>query len=59
MCASESCPQRRRASFSQEPENEGPHVAAAGAAGATAAALVLGADIAPAQGISFQFLVSS
>ncbi|KAL6264407.1 hypothetical protein P5V15_004516, partial [Pogonomyrmex californicus] len=48
-CASNSCPKRRRPSFSQEPENEGPHVAAAGAAGATAAALVLGTDIAPAQ----------
>lgn len=50
-CSSNSCPQRRRLSFSQEPKNEGPHVAAAGTAGATAAALVLGADIAPAQGI--------
>ncbi|KAL6447535.1 hypothetical protein ACFW04_000030 [Cataglyphis niger] len=49
-CASDNCPQRRKPSFSQEPENEGPHVAAAGAAGATAAAVVLGADIVPVQG---------
>ncbi|XP_032677541.1 monocarboxylate transporter 2-like isoform X2 [Odontomachus brunneus] len=56
LCASDNCPQRRRASFSQEPENEGPHVAAAGAAGATAAALVLGADIAPAQGEAIDVL---
>ncbi|KAG7201410.1 hypothetical protein KM043_004170 [Ampulex compressa] len=45
LCVSDSCPQRRRLSFSQEPDNEGPHVAAAGAA---AAALVLGGDFAPA-----------
>lgn len=50
LCASDSCPQRRRTSFSQELENEGPRIAAAGTAGATAAALVLGADITPAQG---------
>ncbi|KYN27665.1 Monocarboxylate transporter 8 [Trachymyrmex cornetzi] len=50
ICSSDSCPQRRRLSFSQEPKNEGTHVAAAGAAGTTAAALILGADIAPAQG---------
>ncbi|XP_036139120.1 uncharacterized protein LOC105838603 isoform X2 [Monomorium pharaonis] len=49
-CSSDNCPQRRRMSFSQEPKNEGAHMAAAGAAGTTAAALVLGADIAPAQG---------
>ncbi|XP_011690729.1 PREDICTED: monocarboxylate transporter 8-like isoform X2 [Wasmannia auropunctata] len=49
-CASDSCPQRRKLSFSQDPKNEGPYVAAAGAAGATAAALVLGTNIAPAQG---------
>lgn len=53
ICASDSCPQRRRPSFSQEPDNEGAHVAAAGTAGATAAALVLRADIAPAQGITY------
>ncbi|XP_011868638.1 PREDICTED: uncharacterized protein LOC105562418 isoform X1 [Vollenhovia emeryi] len=52
-CSSDNCPQRRRLSFSQEAKNEGPHVGAAGVAGATAAALVLGADIAPAQGIHF------
>ncbi|XP_020279651.1 monocarboxylate transporter 12-like isoform X4 [Pseudomyrmex gracilis] len=46
ICASNNCPQRRRPSFSQEPENE-PHVAAAGA---TAAALDLGTDIVPTQG---------
>ncbi|KAL0117219.1 hypothetical protein PUN28_010218 [Cardiocondyla obscurior] len=49
-CSSDNCPQRRRLSFTQEPKNEGPHVAAASAAGATAAALVLGADITPAHG---------
>lgn len=54
-CSSNNCPQRRL-SFSQEPKNEGPHVAAAGAAGATATALVLGADIVPAQGIFFSFV---
>ncbi|XP_067212438.1 uncharacterized protein [Linepithema humile] len=58
ICASDSCPQRRRPSFSQEPENEGPHVAAAGAAGATAAALVLGADLTPAQGEPIDVLVA-
>lgn len=58
LCVADNCPQRRRASFSQEPDNEGPHVAAAGTAGATAAALVLGADISPAQGtFSLPFLM--
>ncbi|XP_006612888.1 monocarboxylate transporter 2-like isoform X5 [Apis dorsata] len=47
LCVSDTCPQRRKLSFSQEPDNDGPHVAAAGAA---AAALVLGAEIAPNQG---------
>ncbi|XP_076244984.1 uncharacterized protein LOC143185682 [Calliopsis andreniformis] len=47
LCISDTCPQRRKLSFSQEPENDGPHVAAAGAA---AAALVLGAEIAPTPG---------
>ncbi|XP_072744466.1 uncharacterized protein [Anoplolepis gracilipes] len=55
-CASDNCPQRRKPSFSQEPENEGPHVAAAGAAGATAAAVVLGADIVPIQGEAIDVL---
>lgn len=51
VCVSGSCPQRRKPSFGRERDNEGGvHVAAAGAAGATAAALVLGADIAPVQG---------
>lgn len=49
LCISDSCPQRRKLSFSQEPENDGPHVAAAGAA---AAALVLGAELAPTPGSS-------
>lgn len=57
-CASDTCPQRRKPSFSQEPENEGPHVAAAGAAGATAAAVVLGADIVPVQGIYIYIYIS-
>ncbi|OAD62628.1 Monocarboxylate transporter 10, partial [Eufriesea mexicana] len=48
ICVSESCPQRRKLSFSQEPDNDGTHVAAAGAA---AAALVLGTEIAPNPGI--------
>nr|XP_031827306.1 uncharacterized protein LOC116424707 isoform X1 [Nomia melanderi] len=47
LCISDTCPQRRRLSFSQEPDNDSPHVAAAGAA---AAALVLGAEIAPSPG---------
>ncbi|KAK9303602.1 hypothetical protein QLX08_004764 [Tetragonisca angustula] len=47
LCVSDNCPQRRKLSFSQEPENDGPHVAAAGAA---AAALVLGAEIVPNPG---------
>nr|XP_034172964.1 uncharacterized protein LOC117600955 isoform X1 [Osmia lignaria] len=47
LCVSDSCPQRRKLSFSQEPENDGPHVAAAGAA---AAALVLGTEISPTPG---------
>ncbi|XP_070167308.1 uncharacterized protein [Polyergus mexicanus] len=55
-CASDNCPQRRKPSFSQEPENEGPHVAAAGAAGATAAAVVLGADFVPIQGEAIDVL---
>lgn len=44
LCVSDNCPQRRRLSFSQEPENEGV------AAGAAAAALMLGAELAPAPG---------
>ncbi|XP_019867772.1 monocarboxylate transporter 12 isoform X2 [Aethina tumida] len=44
LCVSETCPQRRKLSFSQEPENDGGVTA-----GAAAAALVLGADIAPNQ----------
>lgn len=56
-CISDNCPQRRKPSFSQEPENEGPHVAAAGAAGTTAAAVVLGADIVPIQGIHHIFFL--
>ncbi|KAF5286025.1 hypothetical protein FQA39_LY16467 [Lamprigera yunnana] len=39
VCVNENCPQRRKLSFSQEPENE-----AGVTAGAAAAALVLGAD---------------
>lgn len=49
VCVSETCPQRRRLSFTQEPENE-----AGAAAGAAAAALVLGAELAgpsPGEGI--------
>lgn len=46
LCVSETCPQRRKLSFSQEPENDGGGGVTAGAA---AAALVLGADIAPNQ----------
>lgn len=44
LCVSDNCPQRRRLSFTQDPENEGV------AAGAAAAALVLGAELAPGQG---------
>ncbi|XP_048513585.1 uncharacterized protein LOC105690694 isoform X2 [Athalia rosae] len=44
LCVSDNCPQRRRLSFTQEPENEGV------AAGAAAAALMLGAELAPAPG---------
>lgn len=44
LCVSETCPQRRKLSFSQEADNE-----AGVAAGAAAAALVLGADLAPNQ----------
>ncbi|XP_015840595.1 monocarboxylate transporter 12 isoform X3 [Tribolium castaneum] len=44
LCVSETCPQRRKLSFSQEPEND-----AGVTAGAAAAALVLGADLAPNQ----------
>lgn len=40
LCTSNTCPQRRKLSFSQEPENDG-----GAAAGATAAALVLGAEL--------------
>ncbi|XP_012147926.2 uncharacterized protein LOC100879352 isoform X2 [Megachile rotundata] len=47
LCVSDNCPQRRKLSFSQEPENDGPHVATAGAA---AAALVLGTEISPTPG---------
>ncbi|XP_078033638.1 uncharacterized protein LOC144468201 [Augochlora pura] len=47
LCNSDSCPQRRKLSFSQEPDNDSPRVAAAGAA---AAALVLGAEISPTPG---------
>ncbi|XP_060524135.1 monocarboxylate transporter 2-like isoform X2 [Cylas formicarius] len=43
LCKNESCPQRRKLSFSQEPEND------AGVTAGTAAALVLGADINPNQ----------
>ncbi|KYN07459.1 Monocarboxylate transporter 8 [Cyphomyrmex costatus] len=57
VCSSDSCPQRRKLSFSQELKNEGSHVAAAGAAGTTAAALILGADIAPVQGIFFPLML--
>lgn len=47
LCVSENCPQRRRLSFTQEPENDGNGAAA----GAAAAALVLGAELAgPAPG---------
>ncbi|CAG9822952.1 unnamed protein product [Phaedon cochleariae] len=41
LCVSESCPQRRKLSFSQEPDNNDGGVTA----GAAAAALVLGADL--------------
>lgn len=44
LCVSETCPQRRKLSFSQEPDNE-----AAVTAGAAAAALVLGTDLHPNQ----------
>lgn len=50
LCVLGNCPQQRRPSFSQEPENDGTHVAAAGAA---AAALVLGAELGPAPGKYF------
>lgn len=49
LCVSENCPQRRRLSFTQEPDNDG-----GAAAGAAAAALVLGAELAgptPGDGI--------
>lgn len=42
LCVSENCPQRRRLSFTQEPENDG----GGAAAGAAAAALVLGTELA-------------
>lgn len=45
LCVNETCPQRRKLSFSQEPDNDGGGVTA----GAAAAALVLGADLAPNQ----------
>lgn len=54
LCVSDTCPQRRKLSFSQEPDNDGPHVAASGAA---AAALVLGAEIAPNQGVLIHLIV--
>ncbi|XP_046490646.1 monocarboxylate transporter 10 isoform X1 [Neodiprion pinetum] len=44
LCVADNCPQRKRLSFSQEPENEGV------AAGAAAAALMLGAELAPVPG---------
>lgn len=44
ICVNENCPQRRKLSFSQEPENDGGVTA-----NAAAAALVLGADLAPNQ----------
>lgn len=44
LCVSETCPQRRKLSFSQEPDHE-PGVTA----GAAAAALVLGTDLIPNQ----------
>lgn len=40
LCTSETCPQRRKLSFSQEPENND----AGGGTGAAAAALVLGGE---------------
>lgn len=43
LCVSDTCPQRRKLSFSQEPDND-PAVTAG-----AAAALVLGADLAPNQ----------
>lgn len=48
LCVSETCPQRRKLSFSQEPDNE-PGVTA----GAAAAALVLGTDLMPNQQVGF------
>ncbi|XP_065169406.1 monocarboxylate transporter 12-like isoform X2 [Atheta coriaria] len=47
LCVSDSCPKRRKLSFSQEPDNDPGGVAA----GAAAAAIVLGADISPNQPI--------
>ncbi|KAG5871507.1 hypothetical protein JTB14_027170 [Gonioctena quinquepunctata] len=46
LCVSETCPQRRKLSFSQEPENNEGGVTA----GAAAAALVLGTDLGANQG---------
>ncbi|KAJ3627505.1 hypothetical protein MTP99_014879 [Tenebrio molitor] len=56
LCVSETCPQRRKLSFSQEPEND-----AGVTAGAAAAALVLGADLAPNQppGLMDNIIVSN
>ncbi|XP_015171178.1 PREDICTED: monocarboxylate transporter 12-like [Polistes dominula] len=47
LCVLGNCPQQRRPSFSHEQENDGTHVAAAGAA---AAALVIGAELGPTPG---------
>lgn len=55
LCVSDTCPQRRKLSFSQEPDNNEGGVAA----GAAAAALVIGADIAPNQGGIMDNLVLS
>lgn len=46
LCVSETCPQRRKLSFSQEPDNKDGGVTP----GAAAAALVLGTDLAANQG---------
>lgn len=43
LCVSDTCPQRRKLSFSQEPEND------PGVTAGAAAALVLGTDLAPNQ----------
>ncbi|XP_044006765.1 monocarboxylate transporter 2 isoform X4 [Aphidius gifuensis] len=44
LCVAENCPQRRRLSFSQEPDNDGT------ATGGPATALVMGTEISPGQG---------